>query len=579
MEPIQFTLRFSQAAQHYVDVTATVPTGGARSIELMMAVWTPGSYLVREYARHVESFSAPGGWRKSRKNRWLVETGGRESATISYRVYGRDLSVRTNFIEGRFAALNGAATFLTLEEPGVKRPHEVRIELPSAWRGSYSGMTELAPNVFRASDFDELVDSPILAGSPAVHEFTVSGKRHYLINEGEEGVWNGPASAQAVEQIVREYERMMGSLPYDRYVFLNLLAEAGGGLEHRNSTMVITSRWAWNNTAEPAAEATAAPSRPGRIRWLDLVSHEFFHLWNVKRLRPVELGPFDYERENYTTGLWIAEGFTTYYGPLAPKRAGLFSRDVFLRLLSAEIRDLQSTPGRFEQPVHSSSYDAWIKHYRPDENSKNTSISYYTKGAVIAWLLDAKIRKATGGRKSLDTAMRVAFDRFGGENGYTDGQFRALLSEVAGTDLASWLHHAVDTTTELDYLEALDYFGLRFKNEPPPAKASLGVTTRTDHGRLVIATVPRGTSAWCGGLNVDDEILAINGFRVRADDLNNRLDSYQPGERIEVLVARRDKLISLPIELKADERKNWQLEVIPEATAEQIAAVKSWLND
>lgn len=580
MEPIQYTLRFPNAAQHYVDVTATVPAGGARSIELMMAVWTPGSYLVREYARHVEQFTASGSWEKSRKNRWRVDTNGARSVTVSYRVYGRELSVRTNFIEATFASLNGAPTFLTLVEKGVRRPHEVKLELPASWKGSYSGLSELAPNHFRAADYDELVDCPILAGSPAVHQFTVGGKKHYLVNEGEAGVWNGPESAQAVEKIVREYERMMGALPYDKYVFFNLIAEAGGGLEHKNSTMLIASRWAWRNTAEPPAESTAGgPNRPSRIRWLDLVSHEYFHLWNVKRLRPVELGPFDYEQENHTTGLWVAEGFTTYYGPLTPKRAGLYSRDVFLRLLSNEIRTLQTTPGRLEQSMELSSYDAWIKYYRPDENSRNTGISYYTKGAVIAWLLDAKIRKATNGAQSLDTAMKLAYERFGGEKGFTAAQFRKLMSEVAGADLAPWLKQAVETTVELDYSEALDYFGLRFKEEKPSHRATLGITTRNDNGRLLIATVPRDSAAWTAGLNVDDEILAINGFRVRADGLNNRLEAYQPGDRIEILLARRDQLITLPLELKADSRRSWQLEVHPKSTDLQKAALRAWLHE
>ncbi|MBY0373270.1 MAG: PDZ domain-containing protein [Bryobacteraceae bacterium] len=579
MEPIQYTLRFPNAAQHYVDVTAVVPTGGAKSVELMMAVWTPGSYLVREYARHVERFTAPGKWEKSRKNRWRVETGGERTVTVQYRVYARELSVRTNFVEAGFASLNGAPTFLTLVEKGAKRPHEVRLELPRGWNGSYSGMTEVGPNHFRAADYDELVDCPILAGSPAVHQFTVAGKKHYLVNEGEAGIWNGPESAAAVEKIVREYERMMGGLPYEKYVFINLIAEAGGGLEHKNSTVLIASRWAWRNTAEPAADGGSGPSRPNRIRWLDLVSHEYFHLWNVKRLRPVELGPFDYEQENHTTGLWVAEGFTSYYGPLAPRRAGLYSRDVFLRLLSNEIRDVQTTPGRLEQSMERSSYDAWIKYYRPDENSKNTGMSYYTKGALIAWLLDAKIRKATGGSKSLDSFMKAAYEKFGGEKGFTAAQFRKLASEVAGQDLNAWFRHAVETTGELDYTEALDYFGLRFKEDRPSNKAAIGATTRTDNGRLLVATVPRESAAWSAGLNVDDEILAINGFRVRADGLTNRLEAYAPGDKVELLIARRDRLMTLPLELKAESRKSWQLEVRPDASEAQRAALRDWLRE
>jgi predicted metalloprotease with PDZ domain len=539
---------------------------------------------VREYARHVEAFEArsPQGARlevtRSRKNRWMIQTGGARQARVRYRVYGRDLSVRTNYIEAGFASIVGAGTFVTTVG-ALNRPHEVRIELPPGWTGAYTGLPSTGPLSFRAPDFDTLVDCPIVVGSPAVHEFTVGGKPHYLVNEGEGGVWNGRESADAVAKIVAEYHRMMGTVPYDKYLFLNLLAEGGGGLEHKNSTLLIASRWAWRNTNDPPEPGSAAPPRPSRYGWLDLASHEYFHLWNVKRLRPVELGPFDYENENYTTGLWVAEGFTTYYGPLAVRRAGLLTRDNYLRLLSAEITALQNAPGRLVQSASSSSYNTWIKFYRPDENSANTSISYYTKGALIAWLLDVKIRRATGNQKNLDTFLRTAFERFSGAKGFTETDFRKLASEIAGTNLESWLNQAVDSTDELDYSEALSYLGLRLKDPPAKPKTYLGLTTRADNGRLLVATVPRETPAYRGGLNVEDEILAIDGYRVRAEGLNPRLEAYKPGDTVAFTVARRDRLVTLPVTLTAEPRRAWVLEVNPAATDAQKANLKDWLRE
>ncbi|MDX2181247.1 MAG: PDZ domain-containing protein [Bryobacteraceae bacterium] len=585
MTSIRYTVSFPDRATHYVNVLAEVPTEKRPNVELMMAVWTPGSYLVREYARHVEGFAvrASNGralqWEKSTKNRWKVTTDGESRLFVQYRVYSREMSVRTNWVERDFALLNGAPTFITLADEKSKRPHEVKLLLPNDWKGSHTGLSAKAPNEYIAPDYDTLVDSPILAGSPVVHEFEVGGKKHYLVNQGEGQVWDGPASAQAAQKIVGEYFSMMGPLPYDKYVFLNLLVEAGGGLEHANSTTLMGSRWAWRNAAEPPEPGSTAPRRASRISWLDLVSHEYFHLWNVKRMRPAELGPFDYETENYTRGLWVAEGFTTYYGPLTVKRAGLMNQSSFLRLLSADIYSLQRTPGRLAQPLEQSSLDAWIKHYRPDENSANTSISYYTKGAVVAWLLDAKIRKGTNGEKSLDDLMRVAYAKFAGERGFTGPEFRALASEVARQDLSNWFRQVLETTEELDYREALDWFGLRFKLTSDSTKAYLGVTTKVDNGRLVIATVPRDTPAHAAGLNVDDEIIAIDGIRVRSDGLPARLEAYKPADTVQFSIARRDQLTTLPVTLTSEPSRNWTLEPLPGATPDQRSRLAAWLKD
>lgn len=577
-DPIRYTLCFPEAQNHYVEVDAVIPATGG-TVELFMAVWTPGSYLIREHAQHVEGFDAFGlAWHKSRKNRWRIQVpAGETSIHVRYRVYARTMGVQSNWVDSSFALLNGASTFLTLVE-AVRRPHEVSIELPGPWRSVHTGLEQLGPQTYRAADYDTLVDCPIYAGSPQVYAFEAAARKHYLVNEGEGGVWDGPESVRAVERIVREYHRMMGIVPYDRYLFLNLLLETGGGLEHQNSTVLFASRWAWRNTEEPALDAPP-PRKPNRSNWLDLVSHEYFHLWNVKRLRPLELGPFDYENENHTRTLWVAEGITTYYGPLAVKRARLIDRGTYLKFLSREITQLQTTPGRLIQPLETSSYDAWIKLYRQNENSTNTLISYYTKGAVIAWLMDARIQRLTAGAKSLDDAMRLAYSRHSGQYGYTSAEFRQLVSEVAGHDLSSWFQEILETTGELDYSEALDWFGLRFAETPASSEAELGAKTKNDAGRLLVTVVPRGTPAFAAGLNADDEILAINGFRVRADGLAARLGGYSPGDRVEFLVARRDQLLTLSVTLAAESRKVWQLEPVPQPTPQQEARLAAWLRD
>ena len=225
---------------------------------------------------------------------------------------------------------------------------------------------------------------------------------------------------------MRQQAAFWGAAPYPRYVIFNLLTESGGGLEHKNACTLMSSRW-------------KSRTREGYLDWLGLVSHEFFHAWNGKRLRPVELGPFDYEREVYTRGLWMVEGITSYYGDLMVRRAGFSTRKEYLKALGKTIEGVQTTPGRLVQSLDESSFDAWIKLYRRDENTGNSGVSYYTKGEVVAFLLDAKIRRATGGQRSLDDAMRLAYQRYSGERGYRPEEMRKVFEEVAGTGLGPWL--------------------------------------------------------------------------------------------------------------------------------------------
>jgi predicted metalloprotease with PDZ domain len=576
---VRYAVTFPAPHTHYAAIEAVFPTKGEAQIEVFLPVWTPGSYLVREYARHVEGIRARSGTGeplavvKSAKNRWRFETRGASEVHVSYSLYCREMSVRTNWVESSFAFLNGAPSFLTLVG-GLERAHEVRLELPAEWETSVTGLDAASgePHHYIAPDYDTLVDSPILAGNPVLHRFEVDGIPHCLVNQAEESTWDGKRAAGDVAKIVEEHRRLWGKLPYTKYVFLNLIVETGGGLEHKNSMCVMTNRW-------------TTSTRRAYLDWLELVSHEFFHVWNVKRLRPVELGPFDYENENHTRSLWIAEGITDYYGPLAVRRRGLSTPQEYLTGgengsgLSGVINRLQTTPGRLVQSAEEASFDAWIKLYRQDENTVNTTISYYTKGAVVAWLLDARIRKCTNGAKSLDDLMRLTFNRHAGEAGYTPEEFKAAAEEVAGTSLAEFFRRTVESTEELDYGEALEWFGLQFKESKAEAKKTwTGWETKTDNGRLVVTKLIRGTPAHNAGINVDDEILAIGDYRVRADQLSTRLGNYKPGDNISVLIARREKLMRIDVTLGEEPPKKWQLEIRPDASPAQRQQFKAWLG-
>ena len=572
-DPIRYTLRFPAPHTHYMEVEAVYPTEGRPQIELFMAVWTPGSYLVREYERHVENLSVrgPSGqaltFVKSRKNRWQVTTGGARTVTVNYRVYGREMTVRNNWIESGFAMLNGAPTFISMVA-GTARPHDVQIELATGWKVSATPLTKGAsPNAYRAEDFDTLVDSPIFVGNPVSREFQVGGKTHHLVLEGDTSFFDVDRAAADVQKIVEAAGKVMaGRFDYPHYYMLNLVSNAGGGLEHKNSFLTMSNRF-------------ATRTRRSYISWLGLVAHEYFHNWNIKRLRPWELGPFDYENEVHSKSLWIGEGFTDYYAGLLVKRAGLSNRDEYLEELSDQIEAVQTTPGRLVTSVDMASYDTWIKQYRPDENTANTTINYYPKGAVIAFLVDAQIRQATAGAKSLDDAMQLAYQRHSGAKGYTLEQFYQAMSDTAGKSLRPFFTSAVETTDELSYKESLDWYGLRFRAvDTRNPRAWLGAETRNDSGRLLVSSVRRETPALAAGLNVDDEILAIDDVRVRADGLSARLEQYRPGQRIVLLVARRDRLTRLDVTLGTDPGRPWRLEVDPGATEAQKQRLAAWIG-
>jgi predicted metalloprotease with PDZ domain len=471
LEPIVYTLKFPAPDSHLAEVSASVPTEKQDAIELMMPIWTPGYYRVENYADQVRDLSA---WTtdgaalevvRAKTNRWRINTGGNATIHLTYRLACEQRSVTRNWVGTNLAVLNGGATFVTLAGPVRRRPHEVRLELPAGWDRAMTGLDPAPdgmPNHFRAADYDTVVDSPIIAGRLSVHEFNVDGSEHYLVDAGDiSAQWDGARAAAELEKMVREERRFWGFLPFKRYVFLNVFRQGGGGLEHLNSTLL-----------------TASPRSTNASRsWIAFVCHEYFHAFNVKRLRPAEIDSFDYENPPRTGGLWVSEGLTTYYGELLPSRAGLAGPEDFLSWLSSQIERLQSQPGRRVQTLEQASLEVWST---PSSglarNAGTNTVSYYVKGPIVGFLLDARIQHATAGRASLDDVMRLAYRRYSGEHGFTFDQFRQTAEEIAGTELRSWFDGAIRSTEELDYREALDWFGLRFAGgEGSTAKGKLEI--------------------------------------------------------------------------------------------------------
>jgi predicted metalloprotease with PDZ domain len=403
----------------------------------------------------------------------------------------------------------------------------------------------------------------------AVSDFDIDGVSHHLVLLGDSSQWNQKDAARDLQRIDTIQTRFWGVIPYQHYHHLHALLGGGGGLEHLDSSLML---------AGPFRTRSSDSYRS----WLGLVSHEFFHTWNVKRLRPIALGPFDYENENYTRSLWVAEGITSYYGQLLLRRAGLIDREQFLESLSKTITSLQTTPGRLVQPLGQASFDAWIKHYRYDESSPNTAVSYYTKGAVVAFLLDTEIRRRTDGGKSLDDLMRLMYERYSGDEGYRPEDFRAAASEVAGSDLSEFFRLAVDSSEELDYGPALRYYGLvdgrSSKGEESEDEGDEGGWIGAVMDGAHIRELRRDTPAYEAGLDVGDELVAIDGYRT-SEDIDASLARFRPQQKVTLTVSRRGRLREIEMTLGKHPETEWALRVADDANPVQELHLDQWLRE
>lgn len=569
---ISYTVSMTKPATHLLEVEMRLKYRIApETIELKMPVWTPGSYLVREYARHVQDFAVKDAagkaltWEKINKNTWKLATDGSNEIVINYRVYANELTVRTNELNDEHAFWNNAA-LLMYPRNALAVPSTVKVIPFGNWKVA-TGLPKVpgTENVFRAENFDILYDSPFEVSDFNEITFTVQGKEHRFVVTGD-GNYDLRAIARDTTKIIEECYKIFGELPYDNYVFI-LNLRGGGGLEHLNSTALQWNRFGF----KPAARYRA---------FLNLVAHEYFHLWNVKRIRPDALGPFDYENENYTKLLWVAEGATAYYEGILLRRAGLVSDREFLADKARLITDLQSRPGRFQTSLEEASLDAWIKYYRQDENSINNQISYYDKGEIVNMLLDITIRTASDGTKSLDDVMRYLYSEFfkKGKN-YTPADYQKAAEMMAGRSLEEFFAKYVRGRAEIDYDSILSGIGLRLDATiPGKGRGFLGAETAEENGRLVVRTIPAGTPAYEQGLNTGDQIVAIDGYRASAQFLQTYLAERKPGETIRLTVFRFDKLRDLPITLGQPTKAEYSFETVANPTEKQKRLYQGYLN-
>jgi len=573
--PIHYRIELHDPHAHQYRVTLTVPVPAPQQ-RLSLPVWIPGSYMVREFGRHLSRLEARQGRRavalaQLDKTTWEANCAGRGALELSYLVYAFDTSVRTAFLDARRGFFNGTSLCLRVEGREAEAHAIEFAKLPRGWQVA-TAMRGKGAGRYLAGGYDELVDHPFELGNFWRGKFKAHGVAHEFVVAGAWPGFDGErllADAQRIceAQIAFWHGPRKPKAPFERYVFLlNAVDEGYGGLEHRASTALIAKR-----RDLPQQGVTALTE--GYVSLLGLISHEYFHTWNVKRLKPASFERLDYTRENYTELLWFFEGFTSYYDDLLLKRAGLIDAPRYLGLVAKTINGVAGTPGRQVQSVAQSSFDAWVKYYRSDENTPNATVSYYTKGSLVALALDLTLRRE--GRGTLDDVMRWLWRA--SEGGPIDESHVADALEAVGgrpyaRELADWVHG----TGELPLRELLEAAGVAWREDRQGFTAALGLRLNDGANGVQVRQVLAGSAALRAGVSAGDELLAVDGWRIR------RLDEAQqwikPGRPFELLLARDQRLHTLTV--APDATPATTLSLAPAASPPKGAAAlrRAWIE-
>lgn len=578
---------------HLFRIALTIPHPSAQQ-EVSLPIWIPGSYLVREFSKNLQELKAHQGTREVKltqldKHRWQAECSPNKPLVLSYAVCAYDTSVRTAWLDASRGFFNGTSLCLRVQGQETQR-HTLDIASTPA-TATWSVATGLSPvktdkkgfGLYAAANYDELVDCPVEMGLFWTGRFTACGVPHRFVVAGAAPSFDGKrllADTQKICETAIRFWHGEGKAPFKSYLFmLNAVGDGYGGLEHRNSTALICGR-------RDLPRVDEARTGDGYTTLLGLISHEYFHAWNVKRLRPADFAQYDYTRENYTELLWFFEGFTSYYDDLLLRRAGLIDDAAYLKLITKTINQVLQTPGRAVQTVAQASFDAWVKYYRQDENTPNATVSYYTKGSLVALCLDLALRRE--GKTSLDEVMRTLWLRCQG-GPMSQDDLLAVLKELSGrsfdAELAGWVH----STAELPLAELLEANGVLLKAETPQWAQRLGLRVGENHS-VQIKTVLRGGPAEKAGMAAGDEWLGIDvkgqGWRIsKLEDV-----AFYAGTEtsLTALVARDGRLLRLPLELSArsvatppKKTSRTTTATVPDTVSLSIAnaaALGRWLN-
>ncbi|WP_417266308.1 M61 family metallopeptidase [Brumimicrobium sp.] len=545
-QKIHHELSMPAPETHYFHVETTLTDFSEEKVVLTMPVWSPGSYLVREFPKNVNLLLAKDEngqalpVQKISKNQWEISKGKAKKVTVNYEVYAFELTVRTSFLDKTHGYLNGTSVFtfpegyMDLGGQLTVIPHSSFKKITTPLAVAKDGISaDNNAQTFVFKDFDELADAPIEIGNQETFSFDAAGTKHHVAIYGP-GNHDVERLKIDMAKIVEATTAVFGGKnPNKEYWFIIHNTDTrGGGLEHMNSTTLNVNRWTY--------------SPENYMSFLSLVAHEYFHIWNVKRLRPAALVEYDYSNENYTDMLWIMEGFTSYYDELILRRAGFYSEQDYLNIFENTINYVEGQPGNKVQPVAHASFDAWIKAYRPNENSRNTTISYYSKGGLIAHVIDAMIIEKYKGKKSLDEFMQLLYKEYYEKNntGMTPLQFKTSLEEFLDRNLDDFFAKYIYGTETIPFAEYFDALGLEIQHTELQS-AGLGITTKMENGKLIVTSVMSGGAAEKAGLSPNDEIIAFNGFRVDQADLSKFLAMLNHDTEFNLIISRGKQLMSL----------------------------------
>jgi len=573
---LRYSVRIDTPNRHTVAIELRF-TPDADHVDVTLPAWCPGSYMIRDYARFVRDLGATGDDGKPRavtkidKQTWRIERAGARELAVHYGLYGHDLTVRTNHIDGEHAFLHGPATFVY---PVAQRGAtvEVALEYPAAWELTCAARRD--GRTLRAASIDELYDHPIHVGTSRTHvvpaqkcgpvTLAIWGER------APGGTFDEARLVADLAAIVDDHVARFGEAPFDAYAFVLMLShDAYGGLEHRASSV---------NLFHPHFGAT----KKAYEGLLELLSHELFHAWNGKRIAPKPLLDFDYAREAYTPCLWVMEGVTSHYDRFALRTSGRVAAKSYLDKVLDDWARLQATPGRAHQSLEQSSFDAWIKLYKPDESNLNTTVSYYLKGGLVMFALDLQIRRRTEGAKSLDDVLRLLWTRHGAPRVPHPDNLQPLFEEATGLALGDTFDRQIRGTEDPDLVTELAHFGLELKSAADPLQIAdgaqavwLGLTMQGTR----ITGVFDGSPAQTAGLSPGDEIVAIDRFRATSDgDVRNLLGARKVGDRVQVSVFRRHKLVEVGVEIAAAPPTRWEIAGVAEPSA-AAARYLAWLGE
>lgn len=553
-QSVHYNLRMSKPQNHYFEVEMIIDGNTEKELDVKMPVWAPGSYLVREFSKNVNIVRAVDASNsnvlnvdKKTKNTWRITTKGAKKIKVSYEVYAFELSVRTSFLDLQHGYVSGSGVFMYVDKWKEKAgtmtvyPHNSFKKVTTALVKNADGVASDNSFSYKYDNYDQLIDCPIEIGNQEVFDFMASGVKHTVAIFAE-GNYDIPTLKKDMAKIIEAETNVFGENPNKEYVFIiHNVTDGQGGLEHMNSTTLSVNRWTYQGSEY--------------VAFLSLVAHEYFHLWNVKRIRPIELGPFDYDQEVYTTLLWVMEGFTSYYDELLLKRAGYYTNDQILSKITSGVNYVEGTEGSRVQPVAHASFDAWIKAYRPNENSSNTTMTYYSRGAMLAAILDAKIITKYKGEKCLDHFLQKLYQDFYKKQnrGFSEQEFKTALSDFMGEDMNPFLNDYVYGTKTPDFSQVFKPLGVNV-SYTGSVKPSFGASFAGG----AVKSVRSNSAAENMGLSVNDELIGFNGYRVTTSEFEGALGSMKEGDPIVLLVSRDDVLLELKGKMGSYEKPSYK---------------------